>query len=1346
MSSRPSSGGGAKGHRRSESGGGPRPGSAQSYESGDGGAAAAAAVLAGPRRPGHHRSKSGVHERERTDSGSSQISNRMEFRSSQVLNESQSSCARPTSLYPLRNSDGTILQGPAEPLQPEREPINFDVNLIGAPPEVEQLVNNIKQVAEQFLYHWRTFPIILPSPVAQSDSFPTSNVTSDGSLGRNKCKHHLRDLFVTPSFDELDAVAVDSKGETRKLTGKQLEYIRERGLHKDKYGKPKRLNFQQLDSIRRKGEFDVESLNFPGQQHKWKLSQLLQKGTERSRDSLLNDLALALRFLFVTSRNRLVSHFFSVSQAFRGLLTGFLRILDILVGIPSLQANNLDTKIREERSKYLVAELVCRPEHEESLELLCSYVRKQLRRAATEKFEVTRECSQPPVSVPYRYLTTAGAELDLRLWDRTLMRRALPHVITILERETRGWFLHFRERLIAELRAEKMPDEDIEREVNEAVMKEYLQRVYNSILSHPDIQLLGEGIAQLLVQQAQSVVLMHKAVESVQRRLSKSQEMVKSRLCSAHPVLSRIAPWLRSRLNTAELKFSIGNQWSAHEEALTLCHGQKLNQTIYFLNRDLAFMKEREPALLRELRKVKKPTRNFLWPTQIWLPTNWIVRRNFQGQSEVVPTVLSKQATSITTPRSDPSQPVFLVEKEMVRTTTTRWPLWRIFNYFHRTWCWTWNAMFFFGILIPWCTPIGVRALFCMEPFMPDLELSQVNGTLFPRKSSLTSTLCSRLISLWRHISKSRTHFETKPDTGFIGKGLTRHTNRVWNYFFKGLFGTLGLVLVFPIVAILVTLNCLFIAMTAMLWMPVLTLGVQIFNGLIYDLDSPELRRNRFFVLFEAVIWNIGLQGCVQPILALLVAFIVCPIISLIILTGGITRYWLRLLWDTAIFHAIIKKRGRIPASDSFVVKRIAGPGLASDYYFQITPEQALAAFEAKMEWDELAAYQSIMEATILQPQRDFAQFVEACFGSFSTQLAKPAGPYKVLEKEAQDLIAVLHEKLERRRRDLQTGLNISVKSKIKLATNELKIAIQQGALMLERFYPKHILPKLGCSEEQFWDSRALTVGDWAGLSSLLYTELFSLDILTPLDHTDTSFKLDPHPGADIGRYSEMVQRAQMGSGGPDLLGNVYTPRGNIQVHSPYLEVSAFNPRSKLTATGKKNAEKRNEASSASNSLATGSRTNTTLWTPWKKKLKPYSPDKMVIPLAVPHPAHIAVTIYNRDTENPIPLEAEMCQSILRGIVRFRNGVVDSFETASSSSESPDTPNTMVATSEEVAAAAATQAPPASEGVYHWTLSNWGQRKRNNSGTVRVDLASPEDVTLDSDSTRVVFSTYGTTV
>lgn len=70
---------------------------------------------------------------------------------------------------------------------------------------------------------------------------------------------------------------------------------------------------------------------------------------------------------------------------------------------------------------------------------------------------------------------------------------------------------------------------------------------------------------------------------------------------------------------------------------------------------------------------------------------------------------------------------------------------------------------------------------------------------------------------------------------------------------------------------------------------------------------------------------------------------------------------------------------------------------------------------------------------------------------------------------------------------------------------------------------------------------------------------------MTPLTETDTQFKLEPHSQLDLSRYTELVQNASdiMGANGPDLLGNVYAPRGNIQVFSPYLDVSAFNPRSR---------------------------------------------------------------------------------------------------------------------------------------------------------------------------------------
>ncbi|EEB13018.1 conserved hypothetical protein [Pediculus humanus corporis] len=1257
----------------------------------------------------------------------------------------------------------------SDALEPEKKPVRFDINLYGAPQEVMQLITNIKDVAEQFLYHWKTFPIILPPPIglesfqnqtshrySSSDPLTHSNNNLGGgdshsaachSLARRHHKHtNARDLFITPSFDELDAVAMDSKGEQRRLGSKHFESIQERGLDKDKYGKPKRLNSSQLESIQRWGEFEVDSLNFPGQVHKWRLSELMQKGSERSRDSLLNDLSLALRFIIVTAKGRLFSHYFSVLQAVKALFTGLLRLLDIFIGVPSLLAHNVEEKIREERSRYLVAELVCRPELEESLEFLCKFVKRQIRRAATEKFEIERESANIPISIPYLFLTPKGCELDLRLFSRDLMKKALPVLVSILERETRGWFLHFREKLISELRAQKLSDFQIEREVNDAVMKEYLQRVYSSILSHPDLMALGEGVPKLFVEQANSVVLMHRAVENVQKKLKTTKENLKLRLEYMHPVLCRIRPWMRDKLRKAEAKFIEECQWSAHEEALVLCNNNRLSQTVYFLNRDLTFMKEREPVLLKELRKVKNPTRSFHWLTQIWMPTHWIIKRSFQGTTEIIPTVLSSTPTSITTPRSDPSQPVFLVEKENVRVTTTRWPMWRWINYCHRTWAWTWNAMFLLGIVIPWCSPVSFRALFSVEPFMPDLELSQVNGTLFPKKSSVTPTLCSRLSSLWRHISKSRTHFETKPDTGFIGKGMTRHLNRIWNYIIKGFFGTLAWATLFPIICIVISGVSIVIALSAVLWMPMFTLFLHLFMAVLYDLDNPDPSKNKYFVFLEAIIWNILIQGCMQPIAAIIVGAIICPIISLFILAVAFTRYGARLTWDAAMFHLIIKKRGRIPASDSFVVKRIAGPGLASDYYYQIKPEQALASLEARMELDELSAYQHEMEQIIMQPTKDFSQFVECCFTPFSAQISK-TGVYSVLEKECQDLLACLHEKLERRRRELNNGLSGTVRSKIKLTATHLKIALQQGALMLERFYPTHVLQRLPATEEEFWEARGLGVNDWSGLVALIFADIFSLDFLTPLDDTDTRFKLEPHPQVDLSRFIELVSGAELGSG-PDLLGPVHAPRGNIQIHSPYLDVSAFNPRQMPRKGDHKSTYCVSDSGSSHksrikrhrtwSSMVPSKKNEKLMWKPWKRENKWYNAEKLVIPLPIPHPAHIGITIHNRDSDDPINLGTELCNNILKAledsqvvtnsVARCKGGCSEeSTETRGESTESlsPDE-----------------EPPPKPPQTLNWNIA----RRKNNSGTVRVDLASPEDISLDTDSSRVVFSQYGTTV
>ena len=57
---------------------------------------------------------------------------------------------------------------------------------------------------------------------------------------------------------------------------------------------------------------------------------------------------------------------------------------------------------------------------------------------------------------------------------------------------------------------------------------------------------------------------------------------------------------------------------------------------------------------------------------------------------------------------------------------------------------------------------------------------------------------------------------------------------------------------------------------------------------------------------------------------------------SVLYIAVGALRWSLRTLWDKLMFHIVIKHRARIPATNSFVARRIAGPGLASNFFYQV--------------------------------------------------------------------------------------------------------------------------------------------------------------------------------------------------------------------------------------------------------------------------------------------------------------------------------------------------------------------------------------------------------------------------
>lgn len=62
-------------------------------------------------------------------------------------------------------------------------------------------------------------------------------------------------------------------------------------------------------------------------------------------------------------------------------------------------------------------------------------------------------------------------------------------------------------------------------------------------------------------------------------------------------------------------------------------------------------------------------------------------------------------------------------------------------------------------------------------------------------------------------------------------------------------------------------------------------------------------------------------------------------------------------------------------------------------------------------------------------------------------------------------------------------------------------------------------------------------------------------------------------------------------------------------------------------------------------------------WRPWKKKPDEKNiTEKLLIPLPVPHPVHIAISVFNRDAEHPIPLDSELVWEILKSIEDCEGG------------------------------------------------------------------------------------------
>ena len=85
---------------------------------------------------------------------------------------------------------------------------------------------------------------------------------------------------------------------------------------------------------------------------------------------------------------------------------------------------------------------------------------------------------------------------------------------------------------------------------------------------------------------------------------------------------------------------------------------------------------------------------------------------------------------------------------------------------------------------------------------------------------------------------------------------------------------------------------------------------------------------------------------------------------------AGVFRRGGRAVWDAFMFHAVIKKRARVPASDTFVARRTEGPGLATHYFYQVRwlCHSEFVLGNMKIYWHFVSFLNTLMQQWVVLP------------------------------------------------------------------------------------------------------------------------------------------------------------------------------------------------------------------------------------------------------------------------------------------------------------------------------------------------------------------------------------------
>jgi len=827
---------------------------------------------------------------------------------------------------------------------------------------------------------------------------------------------------------------------------------------------PRQLNRQQLRQIGRDGTFSVPSLLHPRHTHVWKVARWLQKGRRNIQTSFRKGVGRALYHVVIGVPDRLFkSTRISIRKGVSKVASGCCGAVDCVAGYvemsPKYTEQEIDQLVRKEENNFVRTRL----ENEQG---------------------------------------AYAGKLDTRIFDDEFQKRVqhvLDSIYTFADQE---WAAsRDGERMKIKARLGLRGDELSEREQDKLLRRE-LEKIKHQILSQkltanvPLERAAGPEYGQHLADRERLGMILAQVEEDLEEAVQQQKEIIRKAIALDHPILSLVDEWLDAQVEERSAAFYQNTRWEAYKKVYAIAEDEGLQYMArVFRDHILVFRKEEEGRVRERLSKERIPSRTFYFRRRIWRPRNWI-KQEIRNKDGSIRFVAQKYV------------------EDQVKTDTLGW---RFAIMFHESNCRLCNGVHCLFQKL-WNGPFGLKSFVLKKPFVSRYKMDSYTGDIVPDTNCLTHTFRSRLGAIRSRVRIIRRDFEAAPDTGLLGKPISRFLNIVSAYFGILVPGTVIVVVGQPLLTAVSACAAIILATTAPVWAPASSLFGYVYSATLFDLHpayGPHTpMTGRWFPLLAHVGGGIIISGILRISAAVFAGVVVHPCLAVLRGLWEEVRREVRTTCDWIIRNVLLRF-ARVPGHDSFLAWRIAGPGITAKYCFQIRSDIALLALTARLESEELNLFESLAIKEINEPLKRYTEYFSE-FSDFGLTVSSTTSNNRVttasnLHNLQQQQLRSLDRKVRKRRKRYQElsyidmGVNeCKYLGWIKQSKHDLENTFELGAQLVASFCERlEEQYSADAVKEQIWYRADVVPGFYDLLAKKLLSDIFGKEFLSPLEETD---------------------------------------------------------------------------------------------------------------------------------------------------------------------------------------------------------------------------------------------------